>query len=179
MPPMPQLAAFAASNHDMPLLPPAAPFMRTSKPPSLDSKDRRQSSGSLGSVSSRNHSNSSLRGDPTSPTSSYSHSDCRSSSHVRQGSNDSRQSRRSSTVQQRPQIPSSSSSHSRGRQSLSHSASSSHVQQAPSPWTALPSRSGAIPNAMPVSPYTHHSQKRASSAFVGPMGHDWRSTLIS
>ena len=178
MPPMPQLAAFASANNDMPLLPPAAPFMKTSRPPSLDSKDRRQSSGSLGSVSSRNHSNSSLRGDPTSPTSSYSQSDYRSSSHTRQGSHDSRQSRRSSTVQPRPQPSTSSSSQSRSRPSLSHSASSSHVQQASGPWTALPSRSGAIPNAMPVSPYTH-SQKRSSSAFVGPMGHDWRSTLIS
>ncbi|KAH6914844.1 hypothetical protein BKA70DRAFT_556447 [Coprinopsis sp. MPI-PUGE-AT-0042] len=171
MPPMPQLAAFAAVNNDMPLLPPAAPFMKGSRQSSADSRDRRQSSGSFNSVSSRNHSSSSLSREPASPPSSHRQSDYRSSSHVRQGSHDSRHSKRSSTVQPRPPPSASVSSHSRGRPSLSH------VQQAPSPWTALPSRSGGIPNAMPVSPYTH-TQNR-SSTFVGPMGHDWRSTLIS
>ncbi|EAU84838.2 hypothetical protein CC1G_00357 [Coprinopsis cinerea okayama7 len=197
VPVMPQLAAFAAANNDMPLLPPTAPFMKQysnrqsspgpdSRRGASSSSERRQSSGSLNSLaqSHRNHSSTSLRresANPASPTpSSPQRSDFRPSNHVRQGSGDSRNSKRSSTSQLRPKPAQSHSAPSvnRGRPAIS-SFHTNAYSPGSSPWTALPSRSGTIPTAMPVSPYSHSSNRSSTMGGFGPMGHDWRSTLIS
>ncbi|TFK23250.1 hypothetical protein FA15DRAFT_687957 [Coprinopsis marcescibilis] len=156
----PNLAAFAFfPANDMPLLPPTAPFMkRDSRQRSPDShsssSERRQSSSSLAS-SHRNSSNSSLRRDSFVPPSPTLPSSPRPG-HVRNSSGDSR---RSSATHSHPP---------RGRPQLS----TYHTSPTPSPWTALPSRNGSIPTAMPT--YAHNSFPRSA-----PMGHDWRSTLIS
>ncbi|CAA7259844.1 unnamed protein product [Cyclocybe aegerita] len=147
----------------------------------------RNSSGQRLSVSA-----SPRKSDPT-PTSSR-------PTHSRRGSGDSRgsythhsavptsHSQHASNSSSRPPPPTTSRSQpviSRGRPPLPHpvksstmplpqpksvSPGSSQFLQAPSPWTALPSQTGRVPTAVPVSPYSHNLNSPPRSGGDGGSG---------
>ncbi|KAF6762259.1 hypothetical protein DFP72DRAFT_1061526 [Ephemerocybe angulata] len=184
---VPNFAAFAAVN-DMPLLPPNAPFMKHSRQPSPSSdkrSDRTSSHSRERRDANRNSSASSTKEKSGSPASTS-----QWPNHRRQSSGDSKASGKSSKVYPQHTGESSSTRHrptpttsqstpqmmSRGRPPIPSFQSTPPVSN---PWTALPSQTGYLPRAMPTSSYSHSLPQNRNSGFVGPMGHDWRSTLIS
>ena len=188
VPMIPSFQALATAP-DMPLLPPNAPFMKQSRQSQHagDPNSNRSSSRSNERDPGRRYSNassSSLHRHDKSGTSPSSPSDSRPT-HTRQPSAESWRTRASSQTQQ-PQRPSLATIQPKSPPLKSHTLPSrgraqpsfiNSAPQVPSPWTALPSRSGTLPTAMPVSSYTHMQGRGAG--FNGQMGHDWRSTLIS
>jgi len=162
---IPQVPPLPDFVHDMPLLPPTAPFMkgssynRRSKSPGPSSA----SSSRRGSFNSSNERVNQLlppQASRTSSTSSRHHSSTtvpssrnkleKQPTHERRSSGDSRTLSIHSTQHQQRPIPTSSWSQptvSRGRPAL---PSSSQYLQTPSPWPALPSQNGLIPMPMPM-----------------------------
>ena len=156
---LPQVPSMPDFVHDMPLLPPTAPFMmsnRKSKSPGSTSSSRRGSINSsnervnqllpstrTASTSSRHHSSSPV------PLSSYSTPEKRSTQGRRFSGDSTTLSLHSTQHQQRP-TPTTSWSQptlSRGRPAL---PSSSQYLQAPSSWPVLPSQNGLMPMPMPM-----------------------------
>ena len=195
--------------HDMPLLPPTAPFMKynrgskSSSPPSTSSSRR----GSFNSNSSNEFVNQ-LVPPPTTRSSSHHHSSTavpapsrtkpeRRPAHERRSSGDSTVLSLHSTQHQQRPTPTSSQSQpvvSRGRPSLSSSA---QYLQTPSAWPRLPSQNGLMPmpmamgygpmNAYPVMFYptgpmpTMQNMQMGSGVGGGGAGNSngWREPLIS
>ncbi|TFK43442.1 hypothetical protein BDQ12DRAFT_718662 [Crucibulum laeve] len=174
VPPMPYLYM-----HDgMPLLPPTAPFMMQQRPsrnsspgPSTSSGSRRGGLGSANSSAERVNQLSKQnrpqqhRQSSASPRHSASPSPASSSphrsTHERHPSGGSRRSSMPVSQHHDRGLVSSSQTQtqaqtlSRGRAPHPGRSSSAQQLQMPSPWTALPSQYGTLPQAMPVSPYSH------------------------
>ncbi|KAF8165265.1 hypothetical protein B0H34DRAFT_231065 [Crassisporium funariophilum] len=201
VPPMPLLPDYV---HDMPLLPPTAPFMKyasydrrsrnsSSSPASTSSGSRRGSFNSsnerVDQVPSQNPRTSSAAKAPSNHATS---SRGKRPTHERRSSGDSKDTSRSRTTQsQQQQRPAPTTSRSqpnltRGRPPLPATMSPQYLQ-APSPWSALPTHNGQIPMMMPPSPYTH------TQYYTLPMPHmrginggstnggnnQWNQTLLS
>jgi hypothetical protein len=178
VPPVPQVPDYV---NDMPLLPPAAPFMKhgysrqpVSPAPSDSSKSRRGTSNSSTQRASqlpRRQSASSAQSDhqpfastPSSPrrSSQSKHGESRPPD-TSSGHNTSGRPQPTPSLSY-PQLP-------HGHQYI----------QPPNPWTALPSRTGQLPTMMPMSPSTHvgfqgMSQGRGNGVVDA---HGRRHTLIS
>ncbi|KAG7096861.1 hypothetical protein E1B28_004269 [Marasmius oreades] len=166
LPPVPSLPTIFPT--DMPLLPPNAPFMMMNAYPQPRSNQSRSPSSSSRHSTQRNSSTESMNVQSRSPSGSsprtnyVSHSQAPSSSstrrpnHQRRTSDDSnnfRQNHTSSHLQIR-----SSNSHQSLPRGRSHNATY-NAPMAASPWTAMPSGTGAIPTAMP---YSSNSDPRAA-----------------
>lgn len=169
VPPMPVVPPLPELMNDFILLPPSAPFMMHQHPRQSrnSSPGHSNSSGSLrGNSANSSSERVSIRRQssqpqevfsaPPSPSGSPGRTDPRPM-HMRQGSGDSRRlSVPLSAVTHGSSSRSQPSSLSRGRPHIPHSQSTPGMQYQPvNPWTALPSQFGALPTAMPVSPYSH------------------------
>lgn len=170
IPPVPQVPDYV---NDMPLLPPAAPFMKHSY--------SRQPASPGASDSSK-----SRRGTSNSSTQRASQLPRRQSASSAQSDHSPHRSSQSKRGESRPpDTPSGHNISGRPQPTPSFSypqlPSGPQYVQPPNPWTALPSRTGQLPTMMPMSPLTHVGFQGMSQGRGNGMvdAHGRRHTLIS
>jgi len=178
IPPVPRVPDYV---NDMPLLPPAAPFMKhsysrqpVSPAPSDSSKSRRGTSNS----STQRASQLPRRQSVSSAQSDHQHFASTPSSPHRSSQSKHGESRP-------PDTPSGHNTSGRPQPTPSFSypqlPPGHQYIQPPNPWTALPSRTGQLPTMMPMSPLTHVGFQGMSQGRGNWMvdAHGRRHTLIS